>query len=67
MGQIESKPSSLPRLLSIYTLFDWFTFEFIQRPTSPILSPLSRTFVELTLVSARPTPPFFGYCSNMCH
>jgi hypothetical protein len=28
-----------------------FTFEFIRRPISPILSPSSRTFVELTLVS----------------
>jgi hypothetical protein len=28
-----------------------FTFEFIRRPTPPILSPLSRTFVELTLVT----------------
>jgi hypothetical protein len=31
------------------------TFEFIQRPTPPILSPSSRTFVELTLVIV--TPP----------
>jgi hypothetical protein len=30
-----------------------FTFEFIRRPTSPILSPSSRTFVELTLVNWR--------------
>jgi hypothetical protein len=28
-----------------------FTFEFIRRPISPILSPSSKTFVELTLVS----------------
>jgi hypothetical protein len=28
-----------------------FTFEFIRRPIPPILSPSSRTFVELTLVS----------------
>jgi hypothetical protein len=28
-----------------------FTFDFIRRPTLPILSPSSRTFVELTLVS----------------
>jgi hypothetical protein len=28
-----------------------FTFEFIRRPTLPILSPSSRTFVELTLIS----------------
>jgi hypothetical protein len=28
-----------------------FTFEFIRRPISPILSPSSRTFAELTLVS----------------
>jgi hypothetical protein len=28
-----------------------FTFEFIRRPVSPILSPSSRTFVELTLVN----------------
>jgi hypothetical protein len=27
-----------------------FTFEFIRRPVSPILSPSSRTFVKLTLV-----------------
>jgi hypothetical protein len=34
-----------------YTLISTnFTFEFIQRPISPILSPSSRTFVELTLV-----------------
>jgi hypothetical protein len=30
-----------------------FTFEFIRRPISPILSPSSRTFVELTLVNWR--------------
>jgi hypothetical protein len=30
-----------------------FTFEFIRRPISPILSPLSRTFVELTLVNKK--------------
>jgi hypothetical protein len=34
-----------------------FTFEFIRRPISPILSPSSRTFVELTLV----TPAFDDY------
>jgi hypothetical protein len=28
-----------------------FTFEYIRRPISPILSPSSRTFVELTLVN----------------
>jgi hypothetical protein len=28
-----------------------FTFEFIRRPISPILSPSSRTFVELTLIN----------------
>jgi hypothetical protein len=28
-----------------------FTFKFIRRPTSPILSPSSRIFVELTLVN----------------
>jgi hypothetical protein len=27
-----------------------FTFEFIRRPTPPILSPSYRTFIELTLV-----------------
>jgi hypothetical protein len=32
-------------------LFDWFTFEFIRRPIPPILSPSSRTFVELTHVN----------------
>jgi hypothetical protein len=31
-----------------------FTFEFIRRPTPPILSPSSRTFVEFTLVSLWP-------------
>jgi hypothetical protein len=30
-----------------------FTFEFIRRPVSPILSPSSRTFVELALVNWR--------------
>jgi hypothetical protein len=30
-----------------------FTFEFIRRPISPILSPSSRTFVELTLVTSK--------------
>jgi hypothetical protein len=39
-----------PCLLLLYTLFDKFFFEFIRRPISPILSPSSRTFVELTLV-----------------
>jgi hypothetical protein len=39
-----------PRLLSIHTILTDFTFEFIRRPISPILSPSSRTFVELTLV-----------------
>jgi transposase InsO family protein len=28
-----------------------FTFEFIRHPISPILSPSSRTFVELTLIT----------------
>jgi hypothetical protein len=28
-----------------------FTFEFIRRPIPPIRSPLSRTFVELILVT----------------
>jgi hypothetical protein len=32
-----------------------FTFEFIRRPTFPILSPSSRTFVELTLVTNNAT------------
>jgi hypothetical protein len=31
-----------------------FTFEFIRRPISPILSPSSRTFVELILVTLLP-------------
>jgi hypothetical protein len=35
-----------------------FTFEFIRRPTSPILSPPSRTFVELTLVTSRCLHPW---------
>jgi hypothetical protein len=35
-----------------------FTFEFIRRPISPILSPSSRTFVELTLVT---------YSPGLCH
>jgi hypothetical protein len=30
-----------------------FTFKFIRRPISPILSPSSRTFVELTLVTRK--------------
>jgi hypothetical protein len=41
----------------IFTYYFWYTpcltdltFEFIQRPTPPILSPSSRTFVELTLI-----------------
>jgi hypothetical protein len=33
-----------------------FTFEFIRRPISPILSPSSRTFVELTLVTRKSNP-----------
>jgi hypothetical protein len=33
--------------------FTDFTFEFIRRPIPPILSPSSRTFVELTLVTHR--------------
>jgi hypothetical protein len=33
-----------------------FTFEFIRRPTPPILSPSSRIFVELTLVNWCPIP-----------
>jgi hypothetical protein len=38
-----------------------FTFEFIRRPISPILSPLSRTFVELTLVTLlRSYPPIWA-------
>jgi hypothetical protein len=32
-----------------------FTFEFIRRPISPILSPSSRIFVELTLVNQSPS------------
>jgi hypothetical protein len=34
-----------------------FTFEFIRRPTSPILSPSYWTFVKLTLVTIYPTYP----------
>jgi hypothetical protein len=30
-----------------------FTFEFIRRPSPPILSPLSRTFFKLTLINWR--------------
>jgi hypothetical protein len=36
-----------------------FTFEFIRRPVSPILSPSSRTFVELT-----PRQPHLGLTKN---
>jgi hypothetical protein len=39
-----------PRLLSITPCLTSFTFEFIRRPISPILTPSCRTFVELTLV-----------------
>jgi hypothetical protein len=49
-GKIESKPSLSPCLLWYAPCLTDFTFEFIRRPTSPILSPLFRTFVELTLV-----------------
>jgi hypothetical protein len=35
-----------------------FTFEFIRRPISPILSPSSRTFVELTLITYSSTGSF---------
>ena len=52
MGQIESKPGRTPKFTFDTHLFRLtFTFEFIRRPISPILSPSSRTFVELTLVS----------------
>jgi hypothetical protein len=61
-GRIESKPSLLLRLLSIHTLFDWFTFEFIRRPTPLILSPSYWTFVELTLVNACLYTICFVFC-----
>jgi hypothetical protein len=44
-------------VLSILSIYDICpvclkpTFEFIQHPLSPILSPSSRTFAELTLVT----------------
>jgi hypothetical protein len=37
-----------------------FTFEFIRRPISPILSPSSRTFVELTPHQLAPTVGTLG-------
>jgi hypothetical protein len=37
-----------------------FTFEFIRRPVSPILSPSSRTFVELTPRQLAPTMGTLG-------
>jgi hypothetical protein len=43
---------SSPHVYFQYTPYSTdLTFEFIRRPTSPILSPSSRTFVELTLVN----------------
>jgi hypothetical protein len=54
VGQIESKQGSTPKFTFDIHLFSTnFTFEFIRRPISPILSPSSRTFVELTLVKQR--------------
>jgi hypothetical protein len=51
VGQIESKPSWTPKFTFDIHLFRLtITFEFIRRPIPPILSPSSRTFVELTLV-----------------
>jgi hypothetical protein len=43
-----------------------FTFEFIRRPISPILSPSSRTFVELTLVSHSSTNVWVSTIQMMC-
>jgi hypothetical protein len=37
-----------------------FTFEFIRRPITPILSPSSRTFVELTPHQLAPTMGILG-------
>jgi hypothetical protein len=39
------------------------TFKFIRRPTPPILSPSSRTFVELTLVTLELPQLFARRCS----
>jgi hypothetical protein len=39
------------QLLSIYIFLIDFTFEFIRHPISLILSPSTRTFVEITIVT----------------
>jgi hypothetical protein len=47
-----------------YTLISTnLTFEFIRRPLPPILSPSSRTFVELTLVNDTPTSIVEAYAA----
>jgi hypothetical protein len=52
--QIESKPGLTPKVYFRHTPISTnFTFKFIRRPISPILSPSFRTFVELTLVNWR--------------
>jgi hypothetical protein len=60
--RLKASQVSLTFTFNIYTpcLTD-FTFEFIRRPTPPILSPLYWTFVELTLVSIRTNEVFKGY------
>jgi hypothetical protein len=60
MGQIESKPGLYPYLLSIATYLTDFTFKFIRRPISPILSPSSRTFIELIPCQLSPTVGTLG-------
>jgi hypothetical protein len=47
-GRLKASQVEHPSLLSIHTYSTNFTFEFIRRPISPILSPSSRTFIELT-------------------
>jgi hypothetical protein len=49
-----------PSLLSSPPFLTEFTFEFIRRPVSPILSPSSRTFVELTPRQLAPTMGTLG-------
>jgi hypothetical protein len=53
VGQIESKPGSAPMFTFDTPCLTDFTFEFIRRLISPILSPSSRKFVELTLINWR--------------
>jgi hypothetical protein len=49
-----------PCLLSLPPCLTEFTFKFIRRPISPILSPSSRTFVELTPRQLAPTVGTLG-------